>query len=57
MHPPFTSDVFFPIQPWQANYFDVLNHLNDPDNGVTWLSLTPGQFLPDRNTLEDGSGD
>jgi hypothetical protein len=40
-HPQFYSGVFYPIQPWLANYF---SYLSDPDQGIVSLSVTPAQF-------------
>jgi len=44
VHPPFQSEVFFPIRPWHVNYFNVLT---DPAGGITRLALTPAQFKSD----------
>jgi hypothetical protein len=41
VHPPFWTDVFFPIRTWQANYFDALSK---DTGGLTTLALTPVQF-------------
>jgi hypothetical protein len=40
-HPVFYSPVFYPIQPWQLNYFDFLA---DPVSGTIRLATTPVQF-------------
>jgi hypothetical protein len=39
-HMPFFSDVFYPIRPWNVNYFDAL----DASNGATRLALEPAQY-------------
>ncbi len=39
-HMPFFSDVFYPIRPWNINYFDAL----DASNGATRLALEPAQY-------------
>ena len=52
VHPSFSTDVFFPIRMWNANYFDVLAN---PDTGITRLALTPGQFLSDGQDSYDGT--
>jgi predicted outer membrane repeat protein len=44
VHPPFWSDVFFPIRTWNANYFDVLSN---PTSGLTRMVVTPAQFKSD----------
>lgn len=41
VHTPFLSNVFYPIQPWSANYF---NALTVNSGGTTQLVLTPGQY-------------
>ena len=40
VHGAFASDVFFPLLPWQVNYFGALA---DPVNGSTRLFVTPAQ--------------
>ena len=52
VHPPFSTDVFFPIRMWNANYFDVLAN---PDTGITRLALSPAQFLSDGQDSYDGT--
>jgi hypothetical protein len=44
VHPPFWTDVYFPIRTWNANYFDALSK---ETGGITALALTPAQFLSD----------
>ena len=51
VHPPFLTDIFFPVLPWRINYFDLLS---DPNNGITRLLLTPGQFVSDGSTGTTG---
>ncbi len=41
VHTPFTSRVFYPIKPWEINYFDALV---DPQNGQTQLYITPAHI-------------
>ena len=41
LHTPFTSRVFYPIKPWEVNYFDALT---DPLSGTTQLYITPAQI-------------
>ncbi len=41
VHAPFRSDVFYPIQPWQVNYFDALAA---GSAGATRLVVTPAQL-------------
>ena len=41
VHAPFISTVFYPIQPWSTNYFDLLSN---PGSGATRLVLTPAQL-------------
>ncbi len=41
VHTPFITDVFFPIRPWNVNYFGLLQ---DPVSGTTRLAVTPAQF-------------
>ncbi|HKZ86912.1 MAG TPA: choice-of-anchor Q domain-containing protein [Anaerolineae bacterium] len=38
-HAPFLSDVFYPIRPWNVNYFDALSG----GGGVTRLDVIPAQ--------------
>ncbi len=40
VHAPFIADVFYPVQPWRANYFDALA----TSDGDTRLSVLPAQF-------------
>jgi CSLREA domain-containing protein len=42
VHPNFLSSVFFPVQPWQVNYFAALA---DSGTGPTNLSLIPVQYI------------
>jgi predicted outer membrane repeat protein len=39
-HPAFFSDIFYPVRPWNTNYFDAL----DGDGGPTRLALMPAQY-------------
>ena len=41
VHPPFISSTFYPVQPWQVNYFDALN------GGDTRLAAFPAQYKSD----------
>ena len=44
VHPPFVSNVFYPMQPYQVNYFgQLVNGLG----GTVQLNVTPAQFLSD----------
>ncbi len=44
VHPPFVSSVFYPMQPYQVNYFgQLVNGLN----GAVQLNVTPAQYLSD----------
>ena len=45
IHGPFSSDVFFPTQPWSVNYFDAL------DGGSTFLHTTPVQHRSESPTM------
>ena len=49
---PFLSEVFFPIQTWQTNYFGVLG---DPVSGTTNLTVIPGQFKSNGNDVMSGT--
>ncbi|MBI3242468.1 MAG: CSLREA domain-containing protein [Chloroflexi bacterium] len=40
VHPPFFSEVFYPIKPWHVNYFEALSR----GNGVTRLAVMPAQY-------------
>lgn len=53
VHPPFNSSVFFPVQTWLTNYYDVL--ANGLGNGLTQLNVLPAQFLSDPNAAETGT--
>ncbi|MCP4418808.1 MAG: hypothetical protein GY805_19505, partial [Chloroflexi bacterium] len=44
VHPPFVSNVFYPTQPYQVNYF---GQLVGGMSGAVQLNLTPAQFLSD----------
>ncbi len=46
IHAPAFYDVFYPIRPWNANYFDAL-----VAGGATRLAVTPAQFLTDPDSL------
>ena len=39
-HTPFFSDVYYPIRPWNINYFDALGN----SEGATRLALMPAQY-------------
>ncbi len=39
-HVPFYSDVFYPIRPWNVNYYDALGS----SDGATRLALMPAQY-------------
>jgi hypothetical protein len=39
-HMPFYSDVFYPIRPWNVNYYDALGS----SGGATRLALMPAQY-------------
>jgi hypothetical protein len=41
VHAPFLATAFYPVRPWNLNYF---GSLFDPADGATRLVLTPGQF-------------
>ncbi|MCP5011148.1 MAG: hypothetical protein GY942_14300, partial [Aestuariibacter sp.] len=41
VHPPFVSSTFYPVLPWQVNYFDALN------GGDTRLAAFPAQYKSD----------
>ncbi|MCA9930437.1 MAG: Ig-like domain repeat protein, partial [Anaerolineales bacterium] len=41
VHPPFVSDTFYPVLPWQANYYDALV------GGDTRLAVFPAQYKSD----------
>ncbi|MBN1485986.1 MAG: hypothetical protein JW981_00005, partial [Anaerolineae bacterium] len=42
IHPPFYTDVFYPLQPWRINYFDALRRGSE---GITRLVLSPAQYM------------
>ncbi|MAT95737.1 MAG: hypothetical protein CL608_01110 [Anaerolineaceae bacterium] len=44
VHPPFVSSVFYPMQPYQVNYF---GQLVEGMSGAVQLNVTPAQFLSD----------
>ncbi|MCB8979732.1 MAG: CSLREA domain-containing protein [Ardenticatenaceae bacterium] len=44
VHPPFVTDVFYPMQPYQVNYF---GQLVDGLGGTVQLNVMPAQFLSD----------
>ncbi|MEK7325430.1 MAG: Ig-like domain-containing protein, partial [Chloroflexota bacterium] len=46
IHAPAFYDVFYPIRPWNTNYFDAL-----VAGGATRLAVTPAQFLTDPDSL------
>jgi CSLREA domain-containing protein len=41
VHSTFFSGVYYPIRPWNVNYFDALTH--GVDTGITRLAVTPAQ--------------
>ncbi len=51
IHPPFSSSVFFPVQPWHINYF---SELINADSGITQLQVIPAQFRSDFSDLTGG---
>ena len=48
----FSPPVFWPIRPWDVNYFGVLA---DPANGTTELQLTPVQYRTAQPTDQTGT--
>ena len=44
VHTPFVSTVFYPMQPYQVNYFD---QLVNGMSGTVQLNVTPAQFISD----------
>ena len=52
IHPPFFSNVFFPVQPWSINYFD---ELSNNGSGATILQVIPAQYISDPASLNKGS--
>jgi VCBS repeat-containing protein len=46
IHAPAFYEVFYPIRPWNTNYFDAL-----ANGGATRLAVTPAQFLTDPDSL------
>jgi CSLREA domain-containing protein len=49
VHAPFVSPVFYPIRPWNVNYFDALT------GGGTRLNVTPAQFTSSLTNLQVGT--
>ncbi|MBV7328669.1 hypothetical protein KFU94_10495 [Chloroflexi bacterium TSY] len=43
-HTPFISTVFFPLVPWEINYFDVLANRGTMTTGDTRLAVIPTQY-------------
>ncbi|MCP5009815.1 MAG: hypothetical protein GY942_07555, partial [Aestuariibacter sp.] len=43
IHTPFIATAFYPVVPWEVNYFDAL--ANSAASGETRLSVTPVQYL------------
>ena len=43
VHATFSSDYFYPVQPWSINYLDALAN---PASGATRLTVIPAQFKP-----------
>ncbi|MDM8519868.1 Ig-like domain-containing protein, partial [Anaerolineales bacterium HSG6] len=43
VHQIFSSDIFYPIQPWRVNYFNALAETG----GSTWLMHIPAQYKAD----------
>ena len=52
VHPPFATNVFFPVQPWSVNYF---SQLTNAASGFTQLQAIPAQFLSDAASLTNGT--
>jgi CSLREA domain-containing protein len=52
VHIPFITDVFYPVQPWNLNYFATLN---GSGTGATWLNMTSAQYLTDPVDPEKGT--
>ncbi|NJN84098.1 MAG: hypothetical protein HC802_18700 [Caldilineaceae bacterium] len=48
VHPIFFSDTFYPVRPWNINYFAALA------NGPTWLMALPAQYRSESSTSVDG---
>ncbi|MCA9900697.1 MAG: CSLREA domain-containing protein [Ardenticatenaceae bacterium] len=52
VHPPFVSNVFYPMQPYQVNYF---GQLVSGLNGAVQLNVTPAQFVSDNAAALTGT--
>ncbi len=52
VHIPFFSASFYPVQPWRANYFDVLAH---GETGSPLLLVQPAQFRSSAPTSPTGT--
>jgi hypothetical protein len=50
VHITFPTSVFYPLRPWNVNYFDALN-----GNGITRLMVTPAQFKADPTNPQTGT--
>ena len=53
IHTPFISNVFFPIVPFQINYFDLL--ANSTQHGQPSLALIPAQYQSHSSTSLQGT--
>ena len=53
IHTPFIANVFFPVKPWDVNYFDQL--ANSADTGITTLALLPVQYRSNAPDSVDGT--
>ncbi|HWR64898.1 MAG TPA: choice-of-anchor Q domain-containing protein [Bellilinea sp.] len=51
IHPPFATNVYFPVQPWSLNYF---GQLANNSSGSTQLQAIPAQFISDPASLTTG---
>lgn len=52
IHPPFSTNVFFPVLPWSVNYYGQLANYA---SGVTQLQTLPAQYLSDPTNLTTGT--
>ena len=53
IHTPFISTAFYPVVPWEVNYFDAL--VNSATSGETRLSVLPVQYLSNDIDTVDGT--
>ncbi|MGE5601930.1 MAG: hypothetical protein ACM30E_02695, partial [Nitrososphaerales archaeon] len=53
IHTPFVSNVYYPIVPWDTNYFDAL--AKTVETGATRLNVTPVQYRSDSPTSTTGT--